>query len=66
MDVEKQTKKIGPRIHTFIFAVHGQPKTPFIKVDGNASFDFAVNWSTFLGSEESSDFRVSHARDKGV
>lgn len=66
MDIEKQAKKIGPGIHTFIFSVNGEPKTPFIKVNGNASFGFGLNWSMFLGSREISDFRFSNARDKGV
>lgn len=66
MDIEEQAKKIGPRIQTFIFAVHGESKSPFIKVNGNASLNFSVYWSTFSGTRESSDYRLSNARDKGV
>ena len=53
MDIEKQAKKIGPRIQTFIFAVHEEPKSPLIKGNENVSFDFDVNWSTFSGTRES-------------
>lgn len=64
MDIEKQAKKIGPRIQTFIFAVHRDSQSPFIKVNGNASFDFGVNGAHSQGPGKAllSDFPMQEVQ----